>query len=286
MHFNIVDVFAEAPFQGNQLAVFSDAAGLDARAMQAVAHEMNFSETTFVTGRAPGRATVRIFTPGKELPFAGHPTLGTAWVLAGGEREIVLELAAGDVAVRFDEGRAWMTPPPASLGAAIPPDLAAELIGLDAAELDSAHAPVVSTCGPTFALIFVRTLESLERIRVHADMLERHAALGSPFVISAAGYEPGHLAARMVFDDGIAVREDPATGSANTCLAYYLAARGRRGRFVVDQGVEIKRPSRIYLDIGARIEVGGKVFAVADGALVARSVEYAAGGSRSLTSTG
>jgi trans-2,3-dihydro-3-hydroxyanthranilate isomerase len=271
MHFHIVDVFAEAPLEGNQLAVFTDAAGLDATRMQAIAQEMNFSETTFVTGRAPGRAAVRIFEPGRELPFAGHPTLGTAWVLAGGAREIVLELGAGDVAVRFDEGRAFMTPPPASLGAAISPDLAAELIGLEPADLDPAHTPVVSTCGPTFALIFVRSLEALKRIRTRADLLAKHAAFGSPFVVSEAGYEPGHLGARMVFDDGIAVREDAATGSANSCLAYYLAARGRRGRVVVDQGVEIKRPSRLYLDLGERIEVGGKVHAVAQGELVAHS---------------
>jgi trans-2,3-dihydro-3-hydroxyanthranilate isomerase len=269
MHFHIVDVFAEAPLEGNQLAVFENAAGLDARRMQAIAHEMNFSETTFVTGRAPGRATVRIFTPGTELPFAGHPTLGTAWVLAGGAREIVLELGAGDVVVRFDEGRAVMTPPPASFGPAISGELAAELIGLNPADLDPARTPVVSTCGPTFALIFVRTLEALKRIRVRADLLAMHAALGSPFVITEAGYAPGHLGARMVFDDGIAVREDPATGSANTCLANYLAARGMRGRYVVDQGVEIKRPSRLYLDLGERIEVGGKVHAVAEGEFVA-----------------
>lgn len=271
MRFHIVDVFAEAPLEGNQLAVFEDAGGLDAGTMQAIAREMNFSETTFVTRRAAGRAAVRIFTPGEELPFAGHPTLGTASVLAAGESAIVLELGAGDVPVRFEAGVGWMTPPRATLGERIAPALAAELVGLDAAELELEHPPVVVTCGPTFALIFVRTLNALTRIEVRADLLRRHAALGAPFVVCEAGYAPGRLAARMLFHDGVAVREDPATGSANTCLAYYLASRGLSGHFAVDQGIEIERPSRIHLQLGRRIEIGGKTCAVAEGAFRVRA---------------
>ena len=120
MRFSIVDVFAEAPLQGNQLAVVEDAAALTTERMQDIAREMNFSETTFVLERTNERAKVRIFTPGHELPFAGHPTLGTAWVLGRDQGSYILDLAVGPVQVSFDVsaiegdeggGICWMAPP-------------------------------------------------------------------------------------------------------------------------------------------------------------------------------
>ena len=117
MELTIVDVFAERPLAGNQLAVVADAGSLTDEAMQDIAREMNFSETTFVTSEADERANVRIFTPAWELPFAGHPTLGTAWVLSGGVGEYTLDLEAGAVPVEFTDGVGWMTPPPVTLGA-------------------------------------------------------------------------------------------------------------------------------------------------------------------------
>ena len=137
MRLYIVDVFAETRYAGNQLAVVRDCAGLSDDAMQMIAREMNFSETTFVVAESESRAKVRIFTPGNELPFAGHPTIGTAWVLGHQRASYVLELAVGDVEVRLDgaAGIAWMTPPKPMLGDRFPPDRAARLLGLVSTDL-------------------------------------------------------------------------------------------------------------------------------------------------------
>ncbi len=268
MKLTIVDVFAEARYQGNQLAVVEAAAHLDAATMQAIALEMNFSETTFVTSASGNRAEVRIFTPGEELPFAGHPTLGTAWVLCGGRGTVTLALAAGDVPVTFEGDLGWLTPPPASAGAAIDPDRAARVLGLTAADLDPELDPQVVRCGPTFAIVGVRTIEALKRIRVDLQVQRDLGIEGFLFAVCAGGYSAdADYAARMQFFDGTGVREDPATGSANAAFAAYLRDRGMVGSKIVEQGFEIRRPSRIHLRIGAELAVGGRVQLVARGDL-------------------
>lgn len=267
MELSIVDVFAESPFAGNQLAVVRGAAALPPAAMQRIAHEMNYSETTFVTAESPSRATVRIFTPNQELPFAGHPTLGTAWLLAGGRDSITLELGVGDVTVWFEHGIAWMHPPATrSLGNADAGEAAAR-IGLTSADLDAEFAPVLLECGPQFTVIGVNGLAELRRARAPAP--PSGPGIGNaPFVVCRGGYHADSaFAARMFFFDGASMREDPATGSANSAFAYLLSTRGHRGRFTVDQGYEIGRPSRIYLDVGERTAVGGKVQLIAEGRL-------------------
>lgn len=264
MRLSIVDVFAEATLQGNQLAVVRDAGELDSATMQDIAREMNFSETSFVTEEREHRATVRIFTPSNELPFAGHPTLGTAAVLASGRDAYVLSLGVGEVPVRFEAGLAWMTPPPTTLGEPIPPALAAAWIGVDEQDLDPRYAACHVHCGPKFKLIFVRSLENLKAARAEADTVLEEAC----FVVCEQGMSAhSQFTARMFFHDGASVREDPATGSANSAFAAYLQSLGRRGSFRVDQGYEISQPSRIYLDIGDALAVGGKVQAVAQGDL-------------------
>ncbi len=268
MEFSIVDVFAEAPYHGNQLAVVRDAAALTTERMQAIARELNFSETTFVVEESNDRAKVRIFTPGEELPFAGHPTLGTAWVLAGGRGAYTLALGAGDVEVRFAEGIAWMTPPAATLGAPLSRGVAAEIVGLAEADLDPAIEPRTMRCGPEFTLVGVRSREALGRVEVVAETLARHGTKAFPFTVCSEPYTTdADFATRMHFFDGIGIREDPATGSASAAFAAYLADRGASGRFVLEQGFEVGRPSRIYLDIAATNAVGGKVRAVARGHL-------------------
>jgi trans-2,3-dihydro-3-hydroxyanthranilate isomerase len=269
MKLTIVDVFAESRYQGNQLAVVEDAAALDAATMQAIALEMNFSETTFVTARQDGRAAVRIFTPGEELPFAGHPTLGTAWVLSGGTGTITLALAAGDVPVRFADGIGWLTPPPAADGAIIEPSRAAALLGLDPEDMDPEFVAKVVRCGPVFPIIGVRSLAALKRMQVHLPVQRELDIPGFPFAFCRGGYSAdADFAARMQFFDGQGMREDPATGSANAAFAHYLRARGERGARIVEQGFEIRRPSRIHLDIGGTLAVGGRVQAVAEGRLL------------------
>jgi trans-2,3-dihydro-3-hydroxyanthranilate isomerase len=269
MKLTIVDVFAEARYQGNQLAVVENAAGLDTVTMQDIAREMNFSETTFVTAQDDAGAAVRIFTPGEELPFAGHPTLGTAWVLSGGIGNLVLRLAGGDVPVRFADGTGWLTPPPATAAEALDPAAAAALLGLETADLDAHLDPQVMHCGPTFSIIGVAGLDALRRVHVERAVQLELGIPGFPFAVCRGGYSAdASYAARMQFFDGTGMREDPATGSANAAFAAYLRARGFRGAAIVEQGFEIQRPSRILLDVGDTLAVGGRVQAVAEGRLI------------------
>jgi trans-2,3-dihydro-3-hydroxyanthranilate isomerase len=268
MKLTIVDVFAETRYQGNQLAVVEGAAALDAGTMQDIAREMNFSETTFVTDRRDGSARVRIFTPGEELPFAGHPTLGTAWVLCGGAGAITLELAAGDVPVRFTDGLGWLTPPPATAGEALAAERAAALLGIDAKDLDASLDPQIVQCGPTFPIIGVASLAVLKRVNVALAVQRELGIPGFPFAVCRGGYSTdADFAARLQFFDGTGMREDPATGSANAAFAYYLRARAITGAKIVEQGFEIHRPSRIHLNIGETVAVGGRVQLVAEGRL-------------------
>ncbi len=270
MELTIVDVFAERPLEGNQLAVVRDVAGLTTEAMQDIAREMNFSETTFVTSEGDKRANLRIFTPEWELPFAGHPTLGTAWVLAKGKGQITLDLEAGAVPVEFTGEIGWMTPPLVVLGDSFAAADAARLIGLDPAALDSTYPIRFAEVGPKFILIGVKDLTALKAAKLdealHQQYLRQGIGVQCVFIFTADSYGPdADYASRMYFHSG-SVREDPATGSANSAFATYLKdLRGGSFDVVVDQGVEMNRPSRLYLNIGEQIRVGGKTQLVARG---------------------
>lgn len=256
--FSIVDVFAETARSGNQLAVVDNAYRLNTHDMQSIAREFNFSETTFICARNGNNARVRIFTPGEELPFAGHPTLGTAWVLTGGNGTITLELDAGDVSVEFDAGIAWMVPPPAQFGDTIPIPEAAAAIALAPEELDATLPPISARCGPLFRMIAVRSLSALRKARMAVP--STGSADGAIFVYCRGGHnEAADFAARMFFFDGSAIREDPATGSANTAFAAYLRSLGHSGHVTIEQGFEMGRPSRIYAQIEAQLRIGGRV---------------------------
>ena len=261
MDCTIVDVFAERPLSGNQLAVVRGASHLDAAAMQAIALEMNFSETTFVVDERSGEAWARIFTPTRELSFAGHPTLGTAWVLGRNRDSYTLHLAAGSVRVTFEPGDlSWMQPPPVKPGKKLSARSAAALLGLPPTDIDERYPCRFATIGPTFALIGVKGLDTLRRARVRSDAYESIAGNDEPgvFVFTEGSYnDDAHFAARMFHHRGL--REDPATGSANTAFAAHIRALGADGRIVVEQGFEIGRPSRLYLDVAETIRVGGKV---------------------------
>ena len=273
---SVLDVFAERPMAGNQLAVVHQAAALSDAQMQAIALEMNFSETTFVTQQNDGRATVRIFTPVHELPFAGHPTIGTAWELTGGEGEIVLDLALGPVTVQFADGIGWMQPPQVTFGGTLATEEAAALIGLTVDALASDLPAAFAEVGPQFVLIPVRDLAGLKAVRVDPVVRRRLLAAGrnvqSVFVFTADSYTAdADFAARMIFDAG-GLREDPATGSANAAFAAYLRKyRGEIGDVVVEQGLEIGRPSRLYLQVRSDLKVGGKVQRVLHGELLVDS---------------
>jgi len=213
---SVLDVFAERPLAGNQLAVVHEAAQLSAGQMQAIALEMNFSETTFVTAQGEGRAAVRIFTPINELPFAGHPTIGTAWELTGGEGDITLDLAVGPVQVRFEQGIGWMQPPEVSFQGDLSKPQAAALVGLTEDQLAVDLPASMANVGPQFVLIPVRDRTALQAVQVDAQVRRQ---------------------------------------------------RGELGNVVLEQGFEINRPSRLYLQIGAQLRVGGKVQPVLRGSL-------------------
>jgi trans-2,3-dihydro-3-hydroxyanthranilate isomerase len=280
VRFRLVDVFTEARFAGNQLCVVADPpAELDTPTMQMLAKEIGFSETTFVSEAVGDRYTMRIFTPNRELPFAGHPTLGTAFTLAHDgliTSPAVQTTAVGEVPVEanVDTGFAWMTQRPPAFGDEFEDrDLLARAAGLDAGELHTdLPAQIVSTgLGPL--LIPVRDETTLRRAeRDGRAALEAAKGSGGECLYYFAMRADGDVMARM-FDPYFGIGEDPATGSAAGPLGAYLAARGLAGmpgRVVVAQGEMIGRPSFLHVD--ARIDgdswtirVGGGVRIVGEG---------------------
>jgi len=278
------DVFTDAPFGGNQLAVFPDARGIPEHRLQDVAREFNFSETTFVYPPSDAAHTrrVRIFTPGTELPFAGHPTVGTAHVLAatgeipltGARTSIVLEERVGPipVTIRADGG----SPIHCELSVAKLPEegppapsreALAEAIGLAPDDLlDGEWQPRAWSCGVPYLFIPVRDRHAVGRSRVRPDAWERTLpGTWAPevFIFSRDGERGGSdLHARM-YAPGFGIGEDPATGSAAAALAGYLARRETRRdgtlRWRLEQGFEMGRPS--ILEIEADV-AGGEVTAV------------------------
>jgi trans-2,3-dihydro-3-hydroxyanthranilate isomerase len=283
--FYIVDVFAEEKYAGNQLAVIRGGAGLPDETLQKITLEMNYPETTFVLAEeeSDGGYDVRIFTPGGEVPFAGHPTLGTAYVirheiLTQPVELVTLNLKAGKIPVTFGDVL-WMRQFPPTFGATLDPALIALALNLETADLDE-RSPVqeVSTGRPAL-IVPLRDLDALRRCRVDR---ERYAEVAGPgknlYVFCPEPHEngPGDLSARMFADD-LGVPEDPATGSAAGCLAGYLVEHRYFGTGPVDvrveQGYEMNRPSLLYLRAEREgdettIHVGGKVQMVAKGELI------------------
>lgn len=287
--FHIVDVFAEEKYAGNQLAVFRDDEGLPGELMQRIAKEMNFQESTFITGVDLDSLVfkVRIFTKERELPFAGHPTLGTAYVIqkaiVGRQVEkVTLDLKAGMIPVTFSyvDGEAdvlWMKQLNPVFGETHPPEPVAEFLGLEPEDIDADWPIQEVSTGVPFFMIPLRTRDAVVRTRINRDKLAaytRGTEAKSPLVFCREPVHPeNHLKVRMIGSTG----EDPATGSANGCLAGYLAKHryfgGPKVDVRVEQGHEIGRPSLLYLrsdDRGEEIDVyvGGRNAMVAKGEFI------------------
>ena len=282
MKFYQVDVFAEEPFKGNPLAVFPDGEGLTSAQMQAIAREMNLSETTFVTGVHGNSYAVRIFTPEEELPFAGHPTLGTAWLLhhlgaikgaetiqtsPGGQTTLVLK----DDAWWF-ERTGWADPnladdkPESTAALADALGLREIEIGLDAADFGRSGRlmPAFADAGLTQLMVPVADLDVLKRCRPSVSLLKDAGGLGA-FCFTAESN--GILRARG-FWPGVGVEEDPATGSACAALGLYLADRLMNVELTIRQGVEMGRPSVIELSAtNGSASIGGACVLVLEGEL-------------------
>jgi trans-2,3-dihydro-3-hydroxyanthranilate isomerase len=289
MRFYIVDVFGESKYSGNQLAVFRNARPLSRTRMQAVAREMNFSETTFVRSdkARDGGFDVRIFTPNEELPFAGHPTLGTAYVIM---QEILkkrvngvsLNLKVGKIPVTaVHRGKKldllWMKQKQPTFGSEVNAGKVVSTLGLDEAELDARFPVEEVSTGVSFIICPLRSRESVERCRVNVEKyqeLMKDTESKGILVFCPGPYDRRNDFHVRMFAPGVGVLEDPATGSANGCLAAYLVKHRYLGKREVnarvEQGYEIGRPSLLHLrasECGGVIEVnvGGRVAMVAKG---------------------
>jgi trans-2,3-dihydro-3-hydroxyanthranilate isomerase len=286
--FFIVDVFAEQQYSGNQLAVFREAAAFTSEEMQAIAREMHFSETTFILSDEPrdGGYDVRIFTPGAELPFAGHPTLGTASVIQQeiiGQpvERVILNLGVGPIPVTFDsEGILWMRQIEPEFGRVLETSQLAPVLGLSADDFDSRFPIEEVSTGLPHILVPLTGLDALKRATVNKDRCFRlieDAWAKAIMVFCPGGYDEGQDLGVRMFADCYGVPEDPATGSGSGCLAAYLVKHRYWNTDSVDtrtgQGYEIDRPSTLYLRAAAKgdsieVFVGGKVVKIAEGTFV------------------
>jgi trans-2,3-dihydro-3-hydroxyanthranilate isomerase len=288
LDYQIVDVFTQTPLTGNGLAVVFDSVGLQTERMQAIAREFNLSETTFIQRRGPETerregVRVRIFTTREELPFAGHPTLGTASVLKLSAPEtldgdtVQLALNVGPVPVRFGQNGlfAEMTQRDPEFGLELDPAEVASLTGLTVNDLASSAAPQVVSTGTAFAIVALRSHEPLARLRVDQERATKYLRERGGrwfYVMGPTGSENPEWRARMQFYGG----EDPATGSAAGCAISYLVRHGLIGpgkQIHVQQGVEIGRTSDLFLTADSiegrvtRVRVAGSTVRVAKGQL-------------------
>jgi trans-2,3-dihydro-3-hydroxyanthranilate isomerase len=290
--FYIVDVFAEEKYTGNQLAVFTGASDLSTEQMQQIAREINYSETTFILSSTErnGGYDVRIFTPAKELPFAGHPTLGTAFIL---QQEVInqpvervsLNLQVGQIPVTIlyqnhTPDLLWMQQKPPVFGEILSPEAIAPILGLELNDIDSQFPIQEVSTGIPFLIVPLKTLKALQRIKVNVDsLLSLVETLEAKeiLVFCPETRQPANQFSARVFAHSLGVPEDPATGSANGCFAGYLVQHAYLGNVSLDvrveQGYEIGRPSLLLLKAEKKEEtinifVGGKVIKIARGEFV------------------
>jgi trans-2,3-dihydro-3-hydroxyanthranilate isomerase len=293
------DVFTDQLFGGNQLAVIPDAESIDSERMAAIAREFNFSETTFVLPPADPRHTrrVRIFTPGGEIPFAGHPTVGTAHVLAtigdiqlqGDATDIVLEEEVGPVPVRitaFSGQPTFCQLSVAQLPDSQPSPAAraeiARMLSLDDSDMADGVEPESISCGTPFLFVPLRDMSAVSRARARADLIEE--VLGGyrtqmVMVFAENDARERTVRARM-FAPSIGVPEDPATGSAAVGLGAWLARRqpvaAGTMKWTIEQGIEMNRPSTLHVEVDmadrviTAVRVGGQTVVVSEGTMRVR----------------
>jgi trans-2,3-dihydro-3-hydroxyanthranilate isomerase len=282
------DVFSSRPLEGNSLAVFPDGRGLTDAEMQLIAKEMNLSETTFILPREAAveqerGIRVRIFTVQEELPFAGHPTLGTAFALRGhsGAQQIVLELNVGRVPVHFEDHAAEaafgeMTQIDPTFGVQHDREAVARATGLRIEDFDDSLPIETVSTGVPFTVTPLKSLTVTQNLHIDsqraAEYLEKTGGKFFYFVTRETVARDARLHARMLFHNG----EDPATGSAAGCSAAWMVAHGVAAvdeRVLIEQGVEMNRPSRIFVRSSQRdnrivnVRVGGQAVEIMRGEL-------------------
>jgi PhzF family phenazine biosynthesis protein len=273
--FRIVNVFAQSPLAGNPLCVFENGEGLSDGTMQALALQFNLSETTFIlppTGAASAR--VRIFTPTFEMPFAGHPTLGTAHVVRdlenAGDR-VVLEMKAGMIPVEA-EGDVWTlsaNPPKHRAPTASRANLAG-MLGL--AESDLLDPPLWVDTGSEQLVLPLSSLEAVRRAKPRADAMEVHGSNGQRSMAYVFAREGDHVLCRFFFPKHGAIIEDPGTGSACANLGGWLLATGAAlpQKLTLDQGEAVGRPCRLGLEVtmDRQVRVSGRVVEIGRGTIL------------------
>ena len=276
LKFRILNVFTAggARLSGNPLCVVEDGSQLDAAAMQTLARQFNLSETTFILPSKRAAALVRIFTPTYEMPFAGHPTLGTAHVcraLGLGGNQLGLEMRAGIIPVTSN-GDHWTLRAAASssrLVEAQPPELA-RLLGLEASDIG--FQPLWMKAGREQLVIPLTSEAAVRRVRPKPELFEKLKSVdgaGQAYVFASTGAKK--ILSRFFFPDGAAILEDPATGSACANLGGWFISMGRRPplEFEISQGEYVGRPSTLHLEVNSDNEVfvGGEVIEIGSGIL-------------------
>jgi trans-2,3-dihydro-3-hydroxyanthranilate isomerase len=288
LKFYLVDVFAQEKYAGNQLAVITNAAKLSTQEMQSIANEMHFSETTFILSseKRNGGYDVRIFTPFIEVPFAGHPTLGTAYIIkrfiARDAAEVVLNLKVGQIPVSFeknaDQEILWMRQVPPVLGKVFEAEQLAKVLQLNPDAFDVEFPIQEVSTGMSFIIVPLKTLDDVKRVQINmGNLLEMSSDVHGGILVFCPQtiHTSNNLHVRVFVDLG-GIPEDPATGSGNGCLAGYLSHYRYFGTDKVDikveQGYEVRRPSLLLLKAQKiagilQVEVGGTVFLVGEGKL-------------------
>jgi len=291
--FYIVDVFAEEKYAGNQLAVFREGKKISETDMQRFAKEMNYSETTFILSEEErdGGYDVRIFTPENELPFAGHPTLGTAFII---QQKIIqkpvpkvnLNLKIGQIPVSFnyrgsEADLLWMEQKSPTFGEVLDPGALSQVLSVDKEEIDERFPIEEVSTGVPDIIVPLKTLEAVKKAKIVSDKyyaLIENLDAKAILVFCPEAYNKENALNVRFFADYYGVSEDPATGSANGCLAGYLVKNRYIGeRYIdiqVEQGYEIGRPSILYLKAEEKeggdidVHVGGRVVLIAEGQFI------------------
>jgi trans-2,3-dihydro-3-hydroxyanthranilate isomerase len=276
LRFRILNVFTAggARLSGNPLAVIEDGSSLDLTQMQDIARQFNLAETTFILPSKRAAALVRIFTPAYEMPFAGHPTLGTAHVcraLGLGGDQLGLEMRVGIIPVT-SSGDHWTLRAAAASSRLVdvqPPEIA-RLLGLEPSDIG--FQPLWVKAGREQLVIPLTSEAAVRRVRPGPDIFERLKSIdghSQAYVFASVGAKK--ILSRFFFPDGSSVREDPATGSACANLGAWFVAMGRRPplNFEVSQGEMVGRPSTLQLEVNADNEVfvGGNVIEIGSGIL-------------------
>lgn len=284
MKFFIMDVFGRQRYSGNQLAVFFDDGGVDGEEMQQIAREINFSESTFIdmSGKREGGYDVRIFTPGSEVDFAGHPCLGTGYIIrkyieSGEPDRVQLNLKAGRIEISFRSDMIWMKQIQPRFSNVMDPAMMAAVLGIDENDIETGWPVEEVSTGLPFTIVPLKSLETLKNLKLDPDnylVFTDFSNAKGILAFSREAYEKQQDISSRVFVPHLGIPEDPATGSATGCLAAYLLKNKVFDKtslsLKVGQGYQIGRPSELSINASLKmqsydINVGGRVIEIADG---------------------